>query len=405
MIKRITASREDLIVGSALRHALPLFDAESLCYDPAHHARANDLLLGEVVSIPACRYNADLFVGMERVQRCAEGLVFSAEEAREGLVVIAAGNRYAPRVLLGGLRHPITGQPSEPICGGSLVSDLIAMNIAGHVHAVAIPHERPRIRVLGTLVDGSGEPCRLPRAPAAWQPSGGEEGGVGVLVAGHAMETGKTTFCMGVAAAARLHGVRCSYEKKTGSASVRDLLRVATGCYDIVSKPGNAWRGRYEELGACDFVDGTGAVSDVSMESEEFVPRSLAFGRAWQCAHPADLRVIELADNLSHRTNLLLLQQPALRRAVRHLVYVPQPSYDAVEHLWHYVRGTLQWPDAKIWLAGALATDPVWACLREEIGERLGLGFLAVPRGGVCTEAESRRLLDHLLERESCATC
>lgn len=392
MIKRIEISPADLMVGSALRHLLPRLHEGRLRYDPDRVLHENDVLLGEVCGVPARRFDAALFVGLESVAPCAEGLEFAAGDVREGLVAITVGNRYAPRVLLGGVRHPVTGALQEPLRGGSVTSDLIAMNIAGPVHAVAEPHDRCRIRVLGALVDEHDRTRRLPRMPVELD-GAGWDGAVGVLVTGHAMEAGKTTFCMGLVDAARRQGLRCTYEKKTGSACARDLLRVATGDFDVLSAPGCRVRVDYESLGVRDFVDAAGAASDVSLPPEEFVPRSMAFSRAWLSQARSDLHVVELADNLSHRTNLALLQQPAFRRMFQHLVYVPAPSYDAVDHAWHYVRGGLGWNDVRIWMAGALATDPAAGCLREEIEHRLGVACLAVPRSGRCAEREAQALV------------
>lgn len=396
MIKRIEIGPAGIMTGSALRHLLPRFAEGLLRYDPARDVHENEVLLGEVIEVPACRFDTNLFVGLESVAPCADGLEFAAEEVREGLVAIAVGNRYAPRVLMGGVRHPVTGVLQEPLRCGSVASDLIAMNLIGPIHALAVPHERCRIRVLGALVDGEDRTWRLPRMPVALAGSGATGDGVGVLVTGHAMESGKTTCCMGLADAARREGVDWTYEKKTGSACVRDLMRVATGRFDVLSAPGRRVRVKYEDLPVRDFVDAVGAASDVSMPPESFVPRSLAFSRAWRSRSTGGLHIAELADNLSHRTNLALLQQAAFRRSFQHLVYVAPPSYDAVDHAWHYVRGGLGWGDVKFWVAGPLATDPAHAALREEIEHRLGVGCLPVPRSGCCDERGALDLLGRI---------
>lgn len=398
MIKRIRPAAGELFTGSALRHLLPRLAAPELRYDTERPARCNDVLLGEVAAAPPVRFMPSLFLGREGVRQGPNGLEFFADELREGLVAIAAGDRYAPRDLLGGVRHPVTGAANPPIRGGSVVSDLNSMVIAGHVNALAVPHERCGIRVLGLLVDDAGAPVRLARQVVAAEPDGGAAPPVGVLVAGSSMEVGKTTICMALAAAARAQGLRWTYEKKTGTGCVRDLARVATGDYDVLGEPGRSVRVDVACAHARDFVDATGAISDVSMEPEDFVTRSLAFSRAWQSQAGAQLRIVELADNLSHRTNLTLLQAPAFRRSIQHLVYVPSPSYDAMDHAWHFVREGLGWRDVTVHLGGALATDPRGCCLREEIACRLGIASLAVPADGRSADAE--RFLERMVSRE-----
>ena len=60
---------------------------------------------------------------------------------------------------------------------------------------------------------------------------------------------------------------------------------------------------------------------------------------------------------------------------------------------WSNPRGGLGWNDVRIWMAGALATDPAAGCLREEIEHRLGVACLAVPRSGRCAEREAQALV------------
>jgi len=377
VIKRIDNRSGAVRAGSILRHLLDEVSAPELRYDPERPIASNELLLGEVISVPGCRYDADLFIGMERIERTARGIQLTVEEAREGLIAIAAGSRYAPRVLLGGMRHPLTGRQGPALRGGDLTSDLISMNVAGPVHRLAVPHERPVIRVLGAWVDAGGQTHRLPRrrplpdAIAVPAPAG-------VLVCGAGMETGKTTFCMGVMAAAREHGVRCGYEKKTGTSSARDVLRVVSGNYGVLSAPGCRVELEYDALDGFDYVDGAGVASDVSMDPDAFADLSLRAASPWWQRRPLDLAVVELADNFSHLSNLALLARPEFRRAFQHLVYVAPPSFDAVDHWQRYVRDVLGWRDVALWLAGPLATDEKWACLREECSERLRIQCLPV---------------------------
>ena len=404
MIKRIDNRSDAFMVGSILRHMLDEVSAPEFRYDPERPIASNELMLGEIVSVPACRFDADLFIGLERIERTERGIRLTVEEAREGLVVIAAGSRYAPRVLLGGMRHPLTGAQGPALRGGDLTSDLISLNVAGPVHRLAVPHERPVIRVLGAWVDGECRTHRLPRrrpvpdvvaipAPA------------GVLVCGAGMETGKTTFCMGVMAAARAQGVRCGYEKKTGTSTARDVLRVVTGDYGVLSAPGRHVELDYDALDGFDYVDGPGVASDVSMDPEAFADLSLRAASPWWQRRPLELAVVELADNFSHVSNLALLARSEFRRAFQHLVYVAPPSFDAVDHWQRYVRDVLGWRGVSLWLAGPLATDGKWACLREEISERLRIQCLPVSHDTGRPPVLAPEPFNRLFTREPAPVC
>jgi hypothetical protein len=368
VIRTIDPRQHEIARGAVLRHAEALFEGSLLRYDPDHVAGLSEIVVGEVQE-PLSRDYVDLRVdGLEILTRRDGQLVFSMRRFQPGLIAIPVGNRYAPKCVQGGLQNPADLSPNGPVKGGTTVVNLAAGNLAGFVNSLW-PPDRPltSIRVLGTLVDDVARPVSLRRFVPTPEVRQGPPA-AGVLVGGAAMEVGKTTFCSALFHALRRAGGDPAYLKATGTACfVSDPLRVQTGNpntpeswdEDVAIDPG--------QLRVSDFVDSCGVPSDLSGDAATIAEDTCRFLES----RTDETMICELADSLHHRTNLALLRSPRFRARFRSLVYVADPSLDAVQNFVYFVREALDWPEVRIALAGALATDPAHEALRVEILARL----------------------------------
>lgn len=371
--RTIRVEPHTLRVPSSLRHHPELLQESLLHYDPETAARCNDVLLAEVTEqLPLVSPREE---GLERITAEGDRLQFRFEAPTPGLIVIPLGNRYAPRAVTGGLTNPITGKENGEVRGGTTISNLTSFTVAGFVNFNVTGRPVASLRVLGVLLDREGQPMNLAsnvRREAVSEPGHC----VGVLVCGSSMESGKTTFCIALAKALRQHGVRVTYEKKTGTACFCDPLRVHAGSLASYGDLGQKMTVQSDGLPVADFLDATGAVSDVSLAPELFVERSLSFTLEFIVKHRSQVHVVEFADNFSHRSTLSLLANRQLRTFFRHLFYVPEPSFDAAHHFLHFLRDRMEWRDVSVGLVGPLANDRSFECLRAEVGERLAVPVL-----------------------------
>ena len=174
----------------------------------------------------------------------------------------------------------------------------------------------------------------------------------------------------------RLRNLRVTYEKKTGTASFRDGLRTCLHDSQMLDMVGKGVEVDYISLPASDFVESAGRASDVSGSLDRFVQNSLSFTPGFLTDRKTDVHIIELADNLSHRSNLALLQDKRFRQLFHAIIYVPQPSFDAVHHFFYFIRRQLNWHDIPVAFSGPIANEAQWIVLREEIAERLKIQCL-----------------------------
>jgi len=123
---------------------------------------------------------------------------------------------------------------------------------------------------------------------------------------------------------------------------------------------------------ARDFVDGVGVASDVSVGLRRFVPASIRYTRALVAQARSDFHVIELADSLSHISNVGLLRSRYFRQQLKTLVYTGIQTHEAAAHLLAYVR-TLGYPQIQVLLSGPLANEEQYGMARDEIRQRLGV--------------------------------
>jgi hypothetical protein len=376
-VKSFYCEPENIILGSVLRRALAYLLAERvLRYDPERPAALNDLVFGEIVRVPSRSFAELKYSWVERLYPQADEIKLKNERMQPGPCVGVVANRYAPPYLIGGLTNPITGQPNGEVRGGAKVDGLLlGVNAIGYVNREIDPEERVRISVHGVAVDRHGRSVNLswfrdtladPVEPVTLQPPL-------IVVAGHSTEAGKTTCAWALVNALRRRGFTVTLEKKTGTASCRDWLR----CYadprtSALEHEGDEVVFTPNEFPARDFVDGVGVASDVSVGIRRFVPASITYTRAFLARARSDLHVIELADSLSHVSNVGLLRSRYFRQRVKTLVYAGIPTHEAAAHLLAYLR-TLGYPQTQVLLSGSLANEEQYSMARDEIRQRLGL--------------------------------
>ncbi len=389
MKKTIRVEPDVLRIPSSLRHHPELFDSTVLEYDSEISACCNDVLVAELTEqTPIVSAREE---GLERITSEGEDrLLFRFEAVRPGLIVIPVGNRYAPRAVTGGLENPITGQSNGEIRGGTTVCNLTSFTIAGFVNYNVSGRPVARMKVLGVLLDREGRPVNL-ASDVPITVASGPGSCLGILVCGSSMESGKTTFCIALAKALRQRGLQVTYEKKTGTACYCDPLRVHLGSLSSYGDLGQKVVVESERLPVADFLDATGAVSDMSLEPSLFVERSMNFTWDFVARHRSEVHIVEFADNFSHRSSLALLKNPSMRAFFRRLFYVPEPSFDAVHHFLHFLQDRIRWTEVSVGLVGPFANDLSFESLRAEVRERLSVPV--VPARGLM-ESDA---LEHLV--------
>jgi hypothetical protein len=373
-MKSFHCEPESVVMGSVLRRAMAYLLAErEQRYDPQRPATLNDLVFGEITRVPSRAFDQLRYNWLERLYPHADAVKLKNERMLPGPCVGVVANRYAPPYLIGGLTNPITGEPNGEVRGGIEVDGLFGVNALGYVNSELDPDERVRIRVRGILVDRHGRSVNLswfrdtlldltdPVTPPPHL----------IMVAGHSTDAGKTTCARALVSALRRQGLTVTVEKKTGIACCRDWLR----CY--AEPHASALEGEGDEVvfapdafPARDFVDGVGVASDVSVGIRRFVPVSSRYTRAFVARARSDFHVIELADSLSHISNVGLLRSRYFRQQLKTLVYSGIPTHEAAAHLLAYVR-TLGYPQTQVLLSGPLANEEQYRMARDEIRERL----------------------------------
>ncbi len=387
MIRTAGADPHQVIYGSALRRAWRLVDAGLLHYDPDREAGLNDLVFGELLPPPAGTLWTTNW--LERAWPAGPSVAeIEMAPLSSGPCIGVVGNRYAAPWLIGGLFHPITGLRNGVIRGGVEVDSLFGVNCLGFFNSG--PEPRARVKVLGTLVDETGrslslldfrEPWTrgrdLPPAAPLFAPGPEDDRSRQcrqIVVAGHATDSGKTTCARALIRALRRRGFRVTVEKKTGTACCRDWLScLLDRRLDPPAQPGvPPFRTTLELDGpdGRDFVDALGVASDVSLPPSRFARESAAYTVHHLRRLESDFHVVELADGISHVSNLALLSQPAFAGRIAALVYCSLPSPEAVSHFLSFSshlglpRGT------PVLLSGPLANEGRFELARLEVQQR-----------------------------------
>jgi hypothetical protein len=400
MIRTAVADPDQVIYGSALRRAWPLADDGVLRYDPDREAGLNDLVFGEFLPVPAGLDPSLYWLERSRPRGPAVADI-ELSRLQEGPCVGVVGNRYAPPYLWGGLFHPLTGARNGAIRGGVEVDSLFGVNCLGFTNDG--PDIRPRVRVLGTLVDRTGRSISLQAFREPWTPgparSGQRQMGSPnsdqsdvrstapsgqcrlIVVAGHCTDAGKTMCARALVRGLRARGFQVTVEKKTGTACCKDWLsclldRTLAPPADAAAAPIRVTVD-LERAGGSDFVDALGVASDVSIAPDRFARESAAYtARRLNRPDPA-FHVVELADGITHTTNQALLAEPAFRRRIAALVYCPLASPEATAHfLVHAARLGLP-PGAPVLLSGPLANEARHRMARFEVEYRWRIPVVA----------------------------
>lgn len=394
MIRTAGADPDHVIYGSALRRAWPLAEARVLRYDPAREAGLNDLVFGEFLPVPE-GLDPSLH-WLERSRPCGPALAdIELSPLQEGPCVGVVGNRYAPPHLWGGLFHPVTGACNGVVRGGVKIDSLFGVNCLGFTNDG--PEIRPRVRVLGTLVDRTGRSLSLQDFREPWTPgpdrirerqmehpefgrqsdsrSSAPSGECRlIVVAGHSTDAGKTMCARALVRGLRARGFTVTVEKKTGTACCRDWLSCLLD--RTLAPPDEPAAAPFRmtldlgRTGGSDFVDALGVASDVSIDPHHFARESAAYTARKLDGPDSAFHVVELADGISHITNHTLLAEPAFRWRIAALVYCPLPSAEATAHFLVHAAGLGLSPGTPVLLSGPLANEARHRLARLEVEHR-----------------------------------
>jgi hypothetical protein len=406
-MKSFHCEPENVILGSVLRRALAyLLSERELRYDPQRLGSLNDLVFGEMTGTAPVSCHSSRPNWLERLYPSdTEGSVrLTCERLQPGPCVAVVANRYAPPYLIGGLTDPITGQPNGEVRGGVELDALFGVNVIGYINRGASPDGSARIKVRGVVVDRQGRPLNLSsfRDVLAVQSEPATPRPRLIVVAGRSTDAGKTTCMQALVTALRCHGFTVTVEKKTGTACCRDWLRChADPRIGALENVGDEFVFALDALPARDFVDAVGVASDVSASVKRFVPPSVAYTRAFLSRNPSDFHVIELADSISHFSNVGLLRSQYFREHITTLVYAGVSTHESAAHLVAYWR-SLGYGRTPIVLSGPLANEEQYAMARDEIRQRLDLEICRsatqennrwIPTGSELARAIQRRLV------------
>lgn len=367
---------QSVIAGSVLRRALAyLLSERELRYDPDRLASLNDVVFGERIWAPPYGEDSARDNWEERLYPSGDGVRLKHERLECGPCVGVVANRYAPPYLIGGLTNPITGEPNGEVRGGSKVDGLIGVNAIGFINADNRPDGCAKIHLRGVLVDKHGRSLNLSRfrekLERAERDMASQTGLI--VVAGRSTHAGKTTCLQALVQALRSRGFSVTVEKKTGTACCRDWLRChADPRCDVLGKEGDESVFDLDAFPARDFVDAMGIASDVSIDSKKFARPSTAYTRSYVAGHHPDFHVVELADSISHISNLNLLRSRHFLEQTKTLVYTGIPTHEAAAHLLAYWR-SLGYGETPVVLSGPLANEEQYGMARDEIRHRLGL--------------------------------
>jgi hypothetical protein len=377
-MNQLSVDPENVVWGSALRRAAPyLLQERGLRCDCNRPAALNDLVYGEITKGPSRPFAQLKYNFLERLYVQATGTKLKNERTQPGPCIGVVGNRYAPPYLIGGLSNPITGQTNGTIQGGAVVEGLFGVNVVGYVNRVADLEEQVQIKIRRVLVDRfdrSINLCRFRERLPHVEESFGPYPPL-IVVGGQGTDAGKTTCAWALASALRNRGFIVTVEKKTGTACCRDWLRCCTDPRtSVLENEGDEIRLAPDGFPTRDFVDAMGVVSDASAGTRQFASASIRYTRAFLAQAKPDFHIIELADSISHISNLGLLRSRSFRRRIKALIYTSTPTHESATRLVTYLRGR-GYGGVPLLLSGPLANEKTYAMARDEIRERLGLAI------------------------------
>lgn len=255
--------------------------------EPSHPPQRGDLALAEVTKI-----------GKNTRLETRGGVVMHLFPGDR--ILVAFGDRYATDQFEGYV-------PEEPV----ETCDLLSMG--GVCGVVSSRHssvsEPTRLRLLGAVCDGGGEPLntRAFGLPSL-APVGGEGGAEVILVVGSSMNSGKTTTVGTISRSLSRAGFGVAAAKVTGTAAGKDVHF-------------------FESSGARPAIDFTcaGYPSTYMVEREELIGLYRAVLAHLRAARP-DYIVLEIADGIFQRETRMLLDAEEVTGEVDHLFFTAGDS-------------------------------------------------------------------------------
>lgn len=279
----ITEIHNPGLIHPSAAYAVPIDALKMFDPDNTKQPAAGDVVFGEYIDIGSLGLVED-----------TDGRFHKIHSGRKGFFVFT--NRYAPDNL-------------ESVIPPELPAEISQVTISGTVGVIQNAHDslkRPAtIKILGYVVDRDGAVVNTKQYSRIQPADDSDDGDRAklIIVCGSSMNSGKSYAATTITRALSESGAVVSASKVTGTASLRDILRV-------------------NDAGANDFADFTflGYPSTYLLDEGEVLEIFMKLENAY--AGPAhDYWVVEIADGINQRETSMLLRSDFVRSRMHKLVF------------------------------------------------------------------------------------
>jgi hypothetical protein len=240
-------------------------------------------------------------------------------------IIAAYGNRYAPDQFEAIISS--TMEPCHLVAAGGIISTKICKH-----DAMANP---TRVTPLGLIADGEGR--RLNLSTYAIPFASDTPAIPTVLVAGTAMNAGKTMTAASLVYAFAKAGYRVAGIKSTGTGAGGDLWFMSDMGAEVV----------------LDFTDG--GLPSTYLVAPEVIEKTVLGLIGHASAQGCDVAIVEVADGLQHQETATVLRSPRIKHAARGIVFAANDALGAQAGL-----ETLRnWGHDVLALSGQLTRSPL----------------------------------------------
>lgn len=279
----ITEINSPGLIHPSAAYAVPIDVLRMFDPDNKKQPAAGDVVFGEYIDVGSMGLVEDI-----------NGRFHKIHPGRVGFFVFT--NRYAPDNL-------------ESVIPSELPAEISQVTISGTVGVIQNAHDtlkRPAtVKILGYVVDSNGAVVNTKQysriLPA--DDADGDNRAKLIIVCGSSMNSGKSYAATTIARALSQNGASVSASKVTGTASLRDILRV-------------------NDAGANDFADFTflGHPSTYLLDQNEVLEIFTKLENAY--AGPThDYWIVEIADGINQRETSMLLRSEFVKKRMHKLVF------------------------------------------------------------------------------------
>jgi molybdopterin-guanine dinucleotide biosynthesis protein MobB len=214
-------------------------------------------------------------------------------------IVVCYGSRYAPDQYEAIISEDLG--PCDLVAAGGIASREVSRHDRMHPPTTIMP--------IGLIGNDNARILNVADYRIAFQSSGNPI--IVILVAGTAMNSGKTYTAASLVRSLKAEGYRVAGIKATGTGSGGDVWRMKDMGADVV----------------VDFTDG--GFASTYREADEAIERTSIALIDHAARRKCDFAVVEIADGLKHKETATLLQSPTLRARAAGLVFAAYDSMGA----------------------------------------------------------------------------